>query len=148
MPNTDSKGFTSRISQSGVIGVLRAAALIVLAVGAAGSLVVMFRAGQHTPRLLLVLFTLWVLLPFAVLLLANIVSKRWSTTTRIMLYCTMVIVSLGSLAMYSGWFDVKPAGSANAFLFIAVPAASLIFIAIVDSIAAFIGGRWSRKGGV
>jgi hypothetical protein len=143
MCNSDSNGLASKLSQKGVIGVLRAAALIVLAVGATGSLVFMFREGQHTPRLLLVLFTVWVLFPFVVLLWVSMVSKRWLTLTRITLYCTMVIVALGSLAMYGKLVDVRPAGSANAFLFVALPPASLIFIAIVVSIAALLSRRLS-----
>lgn len=149
MSSHDSNEGTSKTgqgkSQGELIGILRAIALITLAVGATGSLVFMFRAGQHTPRLLLVLFTIWVLFPFAVLIWANTVSRRWSALTRITLYCVTLIVALGSLATYGEWVDVKPSGSANAFLFVAVPPVSLILMTIVVGIAAVISRRFSRR---
>jgi len=140
---------TSRTSQQksegGFIGILRVVSIIALITGATGSLVFMFRAGQQTPRFLLVLFTIWVLTPFIALFWATMVSKRWSVLTRGMLYCVTLIVALGSLAIYSELIDVKPAGSANAFLFVAVPPASMLFIAMVVPIAAFISGRLSSR---
>ncbi len=52
--------------------VLRAAALIALLVGAVGSVGLMLREGHRNPsRLLIVLFTFWVLSPFMALVLAN-----------------------------------------------------------------------------
>jgi len=125
-------------------GILRTAAQIALVVGAIGSLAFMFREGQQTPRLLLILFTIWVLSPFAALLWANRLAKRWSVLTRATLYCVEILVALGSLAIYGEWIDVRPAGSANAFLFVAVPPASLLFSMIVVPIAAFMSGRLSR----
>jgi len=150
MSNNDPSEITSKTSQgrpeSGFLGLLRAVALITLVVVATGSLGFMFRAGQHTPRLLLILFTIWVLSPFVALLWANTVSKRWSVVTRAMLYCVVLIVTLGSLAIYGELVDLKPPGSANAFLFVAVPPVSLLFIMIVVPMAAFISGWLSRQG--
>jgi hypothetical protein len=147
MSNKGSDEITSKTSQEKPKGkslrLLRAAALVALVVGAAGSLGFMFRAGQHTPRLLLILFTIWVLSPFVVLLWAITVSKRWSVLTRSALYYLTLIVMLGSLAIYGEWVHVKPRGSANAFLFVIIPPASLIFIAVVVSITALISGRRS-----
>jgi len=146
MSNTNPSGKTTKSNEGKFPGLLRTVALIALVVGATGSLVFMFRQGQSTPRFLLVLFTLWVLSPFAGLLWANIVSKRWSIPTQGTLYCVMLIVALGSLAIYSKLIDVKPAGSGNAFLYVAVPPVSLLFIAIVVPITAFISSRSSRRG--
>jgi len=131
--------------QAGSPGILRAAALIALIVGAVGSLGFMLRAGQLTPRLLLIPFTIWILSPFVILLWANMISKRWSHITRVTLYCVTLVVTLGSLAIYGEWIDLRPAGSANAFPFVIVPPASLIFIAIVVPMAAFISGRLSQR---
>jgi hypothetical protein len=130
--------------EAGFLGLLRAVALIAVVAGAGGSLVFMLRAGQRTPRLLLVLFIFWVLSPFVALVWGNIVSKRWSVLTRVTLYCVTLIVSLGSLAIYGEWINVRPAGSANAFLFVAVPPVSLVFITIIVGIAALRSGRLSR----
>src|SRR5689334_18971804 len=150
MSNNDPIEITSKTSQgrpeSGFLSLLRAAALIALVVGATGSLVFMFRAGQHTPRLLLILFTIWVLSPFVALLWANTVSKRWSVLTRWSLYSVTIIVTLGSLAIYGNWIDLRPPGSANAFLFVAIPPASLLFIGIVVPMAALLSRRLSHRG--
>jgi len=150
MSNNNSKEMPSRTNQknpkNGWLDVLRIVAFFALVVGAIGSLVFMFRAGQNTPRFLLILFILWVLSPFVVILWTTMVSKRWSILTRITLYCVAILIALGSLAIYSGWINVRPAGSANAFLFVAVPPVSLIFAAIVVPIAAFLSGRMSRVG--
>jgi len=132
--------------EGGFLGLLRAVALIALVVGATGSLGFMLRAGQHTPRLLLVLFTIWVLSPFVALLWANMVSKRWSVVTRVTLYCVTLILTLGSLAIYDELVDLRPPGSANAFLFVAVPPVTLLLITIVVPMAAFMSGRSSRQG--
>ena len=60
------------------LGLLRAAALIAVLAGAAGSVGLMLHAGRHNAsRILLALFALWVLSPFMALLLVNVISKRW-----------------------------------------------------------------------
>ena len=127
------------------LDLLRAVALLAAVAGAAGSLGLMFRAGERTPRFLLVLFTIWVLSPFAALLWANMVSKRWSVLTRATLYCVTLVITLGSFAVYSEWVDVRPAGAANAFLFVAVPPAAWVLTTIVVSIAALLERRRSRR---
>jgi hypothetical protein len=149
MNTNDPSEMTSRAGQGrperGFLGILRAVSLIAVLAGAVGSLSLMLREGQRTPRLLLVLFAIWVLSPFVALLWANIVSKRWSVLTRATLYCVTLVVTLGSLAIYSELVVLKPPGSANAFLFVAVPPASWVFIAIVVGIAALISGWLSRR---
>jgi hypothetical protein len=67
----------------GFLGLLRAVALVAVVVGAAGSVALTLRVGRHNPsRLLLVLFTTWVLSPLVALVLANKASNRWSVLTR------------------------------------------------------------------
>jgi hypothetical protein len=106
----------------------------------------MLRAGQRTPRLLLALFTVWVLSPFAALLWANIVSKGWSVLTRATLYCVTFVITLGSLATYGELVVIRPRGSANAFLFVAVPPVSWGFMTIVVTMAALVS-RWRSHQG-
>jgi len=132
--------------ESDLLTFLRAGALIVGVIGAIGSLGFMLRAGQKTPRLLLIFFIIWVDSPFVALLRANLVSKRWSVVTRITLYCVTLLVTLGSLVSYSELLPLKPPGAASAFLFVAVPPVSWIFMLIVVSIAALISRRLSRRG--
>ncbi|MEK6410571.1 MAG: hypothetical protein AABN34_26905 [Acidobacteriota bacterium] len=129
----------------GFLGLLRALALIAVVAGAGGSLGLMLRAGRSTPRVLLVLFVIWVLSPFVVLAWANMVSKRWSVLTQATLYCVTLVITLGSLAIYGG-VVLPPAGSPNAFVFVVVPPGSWLLMSIVVPIAAFISRRLSHRG--
>ena len=140
---------TSRVSrgrpEGGFLALLRAAALIAAVTGAAGSVGLMLWVGHRNPsRILLVLFAIWVLSPFMALLLANMVSKRWSVITRVTLHCVMLVLTLGSLAIY-GYVVLRPTGSKPAFVFLVVPLGSWLLIAIVVSIGALISGRLSRR---
>ena len=141
---------TSEVSQrrpeGGFLGFLRAAALIAVLAGAAGSVGLMLQAGRHNDsRILLVLFAIWVLSPFMALVLANVVSKRWSVLTRATLYSVTLVLSLGSLAIY-GDVALGPPRAKPAFVFVVVPPASWLFIALVVPIAALISGKLSRRG--
>jgi len=131
--------------EGGFLGRLRAAALIAVVVGAAGTVGLFLRAGQRTPRLLLVLMAIWVLSPFIALVLASVVSKRWSSLTRATLYGVMLAVTLGSLAIY-GDDAMGHRRAQAAFVYVLVPPASWLLIAIAVPIAAFISGRLSRRG--
>ena len=133
-----------REPEGAFLGVLRAAALIAVLAGAAGSLGLMLRAGQRTPRFLLVLFVIWVLSPFGALVWANAVSKRWSVLTRATLYSVMLAVTLGSLAVY-GDDALGHRRPQAAFVYVAVPPASFLLMAIVVPMAAMISGRLSRR---
>ena len=129
----------------GFLDLLRAGARIAVVAGAVGSVGLTLRAGRSTPRLLLVLFVLWVLSPFVALAWANMVAKRWSVLTRAMLYCVTLVVTLGSLAIY-GSVVLPPVGSPRAFLFVVVPPGSWLLITIVVPLTALISGRLSRRG--
>jgi hypothetical protein len=150
MSINDSGEITSEASRgksdAGFLGLLRVVALIAVVAGAVGSLGLMLRAGQRTPRLLLVLFVIWLLSPFVALLWANMISKRWSVVTRATLYCVTLVVTLGSLAVYGELVVIKPPGSPNAFLFVVVPPASWVLMTIVVPMTALISGRLSRRG--
>jgi hypothetical protein len=125
------------------LGLLRAAALTAVVTGAVGSLGLMFRADQRTPRFLLVIFVFWVLSPFVALAWANVVSKGWPALIRATLYCVTFVITLGSLAIY-GKLVLPPAGSPRAFVFVAVPPAAWLLMKVVVSIAALISRRRSR----
>jgi hypothetical protein len=142
-------GSTSEVSpgrpERGFLGLLRAAALIAVLAGAAGSLGLMLHAGRRNDsRILLVLFTIWVLSPFVALVLADVVSKRWSVLTRATLHSVMLVLTLGSLAIY-GDVALGPPRAKTAFVFVVVPPASWLLIAIAVPIAALISGRLSRR---
>ena len=127
------------------LGLLRAMALIAVGAGAVGSLGLMLRADQRTPRFLLVLFVFWVLSPFVALAWANVVSKRWPVLIQAALCCVTLVITLGSLVFY-GKLVLPPAGSPRAFVFVAVPPASWLLMTIVVSIAALISRRRSHRG--
>jgi len=140
---------TSEVSRErperGFLGLLRAAALIAVLAGAAGSFGLMLHAGRRNDsRILLVLFTIWVLSPFVALVLADVVSKRWSVLTRATLHSVMLVLTLASLAIY-GDVALGPPRAKPAFVFVVVPPASWLLIAIAVPIAALISGRLSRR---
>jgi hypothetical protein len=117
------------------LGFLRTVALVVLLVGAGGSLDLTLQAGRNNHSVLLrVLFACWVLSPFIALLVANLISIRWSLLTRRALYFLMLVLTLGSLACYSG--ALSPPGTKPAFVFLIVPLISWLLLATVLPIAA------------
>ena len=129
----------------GFLGFLHAVALTAVVAGAGGSVGLMLWVGHRNPsRILVVLFAIWVLSPFMALLLANMVSKRWSVLTRATLYGVMLILTLSSLAFYG---DVvwRPRPQ-PAFVFLVIPLGSWLLMMIVVPIAALISGRLSRRG--
>jgi hypothetical protein len=130
--------------ECGFLGLLRAATLIAVVCGAAGSIAFLFHASQRRPPLLMAIFVIWVLSPFMALLLADTVSKRWSVVTRVALYSVMLILALGSLAIYED-DALRPRRAQAAFVYVAVPPASWLLFAIVP-MAAFISRRLSRRG--
>ena len=149
MSMNGSSEMTDKASQgkpeSRFLGLLHRLALIAVVVGVLGVGGLMLRAGRSTPRLLLVLFVIWVLSPFVALAWANMVSKRWSVFTRATLYGVTLLITLGALAIY-GAVVLSSAEPPRAFVFVLVPPASWLLMAVVVPIAAFISGRWSRRG--
>ena len=125
------------------LGRVRAAALIVVLAGAVGSVGLMLRAG-HPPLFRRVLFAVWVLSPFALLLLAEMISKRWSVLTRAALYCVMLVLTPVTLVIYAV-VAFGPPRAQPAFVFVLVPPASWALTAIVMPIAGLISGRLSRR---
>lgn len=131
-------------SDAGVVGRLRAAARIAALSGAVGSVGLMLRAGRRNDsKLLLVLMAIWVLSPFVVLLGASVVAKSWPALTQKALYGVMLVIALGSLAIYGA--DTLWSFSAKAaFVFIVVPPASWLLTSTVVLIAALASRRQSR----
>jgi hypothetical protein len=122
--------------------VQRAAQLAVVA-GAVAAIVLMLRAG-HPPLFLRVLFAIWVLAPFVALLAADAVSTRWSVTTRATLHTVMLFLTLASLAIY-GYVVARPPRSTPAFVWVVVPVASCLVIAIVIPAVAFLSRSRSPR---
>jgi hypothetical protein len=124
---------------------LDAVALTAVVIGAVSSVCLMLWVGRRNPsRVLLLLFVIWDLSPFMGLLLADMVSKRWSVITRVTLHIVMLVVALSSLALYAD-VVLRPRPQ-PAFRFLVVPLGSWLLMAIVVPIAALISGGLSRRG--
>ena len=146
-PSESTSKATRGRPDGGSLGLLRAVALTAVVAGALGSSGLMLWVGHRNPsRVLIVLFVIWDLSPFIALILADIVSKRWSVPTRATLYGVMLIIALGSLAFYG---DVvwRPRPQ-PAFMFLVVPLGSWLLMTIVVPIAALVSGRLLRRGAV
>lgn len=127
------------------LGRLRAEARVAMIAGAAGSVSLMLFAGRRNEsRILLVLFSIWVLLPFLALFLASIASKRWLGLTRAALHYAMLVLALGSVATY-GAVVIWPPVSTPAFPFVVVPVASWLLILIVLPMAVLVAA-WRSRG--
>lgn len=120
---------------------LRVAARIAVAVGAAGSVAAMFWVGRHNSSLLVMTFFLvWVVVPFVALAVAHAVSPRWSEATRGALYGVTLTVAALSLAIY-GRIALGPPQPKPAFWFLVFPVVSLVSIAIALGAGAFADRR-------
>ena len=127
---------------------LRSTGLIAAAAGAAGSIAFMLYAGRRNPsRLLVLLFAIWVLSPFAALLSIDAISKRWSPVTRSAVYGLMWLLAVVSPAAY-GYIAVGPPRPQAAFMFVVLPPLSWLVGAAVLAMAAFISSRRAHPGSV
>ena len=112
-------------------------ALAAIVAGAAGSIGLMFLAGSRQRSLLLMgLFTGWVLSPFLLLGWACMVSIRWPAFTRASLYAGALVLTMTSLLAYGGSIPM-PSGSRPAAVFLLVPLASWVFMAVVIALIRF-----------
>jgi len=129
-------------SKNKSLRLLRAIALIAVVAGAVTSLGITLYKGRNNPSaLLMILFAGWVLSPFLALLVANVLSQRWSVPTRVTLYILMLIITLGSLLGYGGAFSSPE--TKNAFVFLVAPLISWILIVTVIPIATSLARRRS-----
>jgi len=118
---------------------LQAVARVALAIGAIGSLVLLFMHGRPS-AFLLILFTGWVLAPFIGLAWADRLSARWAPSSRKWLYYLMIGIAVGSLATYV--YDVATSYE-RAVLFVAVPMVAWALALITIPIAVLAGRRSS-----
>lgn len=110
--------------------------LVIVLAGAVGSVAMTLHAGHNNKSLLLpLLFVVWVLSPFIALVTSNLASGQWKTTARKTFYVLALFITFGSLFAYNGMFS--PAGTKNAFVFLAVPFLSWALIVIAFIIFRF-----------
>ncbi len=124
---------------------LRVAALIAAVAGGVGAaglvLYACIRIGS--PRVLMGLFALWVLTPFVALLVAYVRSRRWPVLTQTVLCWLILVVAVVSFGLYApvALGEQKP----KAPVFVVVPPASWLLIAIVLTAAALISAKRSPR---
>ena len=118
------------------------AARTALSVGAAGSVLLMMRAGARQRSVVLILlFTGWVLSPFFMLALVNLRARTWQPHTRTALYGAMFGVAFISLSVYA--LHALLPGMKAGFIYLVVPAACWLLIAMAFATAAAISPKRS-----
>ena len=118
----------------GNLAALRAVSLIASTAGAVGSIALM-RRGGNPPGFLIVIMAAWVASPFLILMWANIMSKRWPALAQTTLYLMTMAITAVTLAIYLNRI-MYPPRSTGAFVFVAVPPATWVLMAIVAAITA------------
>ncbi|GAC1658969.1 MAG: hypothetical protein NVS4B3_26740 [Gemmatimonadaceae bacterium] len=121
-------------------GPLQRATPVALMVGAAGSLLFVIHAGQRAPAVLRLLFPVWVLSPFAALLVADRFAGRWGRRGRRAVDLSIFGIAVGSLLLYAN-DALGHRRPQAAFAYVAVPAASLLAVAITVSLATLTSRR-------
>jgi hypothetical protein len=123
------------------VGLFRAASVIALAAGAAGSVGFVLYAGLRVgaPRVLLGLFAMWVVSPFVIFAVGYVVSKRWPVLARATLYGVTPVVTVAALVIYGAVALGTP--RPKTAVFVVVAPASCLLVAIVVATAALL----SRK---
>lgn len=118
----------------------RAAFLLPLT-GGAGTVGLLVRSGPRCDSgIRLAFFAIWAISPFVALLLASAISTRWSLLTRVTIYGVMLMVILGSLAIYGNMVS-PPLSSDVAFPFLIVPLGAWLLITIVVPAATLLSRR-------
>ena len=118
----------------GFLESLRTTTLIVLIAGAISSITLMLIAGRSNPsQLVRVLFIGWDLAPFAILILATVVSTTWLKMTRTVLYVVSLAMAVSTVVSYA-YQVARPPVRTAAFMFVMMPVASCALM-IVTSLA-------------
>ena len=117
--------------QSRGLDVLRSVALVLVVVAAIVSFGLMLHVGQYRLSVLMLLFAVWDLSPFAGLFVAGIVSKRWRILMRAALYAVMLFVAGESVVVYGRVVLKRPAQPAFAFLMVPLVSWALLIVVLL-----------------
>jgi multisubunit Na+/H+ antiporter MnhG subunit len=119
---------------------LRFAAVVAVIAGAGGSLGLWIHAAQHPPLIIIALFVIWVLSPFALLGIGYANAQRWTFEAQKALYCVTLFIALATIVIYAD--DALNHRSAHrAFVYVIVPPVSwLLMVAAVT-----VGALRARK---
>ena len=90
------------------ISFLRRITLLLVLTGSVGSLKLTFYAGHNNNSMILtLLYAVWVLSPFIVFLMSDVISRSWSVFARSALCCLMVVLTIAPLLCYSGVLKLR-----------------------------------------
>lgn len=119
---------------------LRIASFIAIVAGIVGSLAFMRRTSPNMPRLLVVLIGLWVISPFVLLAVGDMLATRWPRLNRATIYALALVLAVASLMIYRA-VAFGPPRAKPAFFFVLIPPVSWLVIATALATAALV----SRK---
>lgn len=126
------KGFTFRF--------FPLCAWLVLAASAVCSVYFVLRTGRNNDSLLLnALFTIWVFSPFAGLFAAERMSVKWVSAARFTIYTLMLVLSIGAVIAYSGYWKIP--GAKPAFIFLVFPLISWMLLVVAMLLLRIISKR-------
>lgn len=110
--------------------------LIAAEIGLMGSFALTLYVGRNNAsQLLKLIFLMWVSVPFVILLIAHVQSKKWSERSRGVLDWLSYFVTAITLAVY-GLIALYPPRTKRGFAFVVLPPLSVLVSAVVGGIAA------------
>ncbi|MDP9042225.1 MAG: hypothetical protein M3N30_09600 [Bacteroidota bacterium] len=128
------------LTRNDKLDMLRIISLVVVTAASLASFIFTIRAGHRNKSVILILlFAIWVLSPFVTMAVAGVASVCWSNINRVRLYILMTLMSLISLAAYSG--VLIPYGAKPAFVFLIGPLLSWVILTIIFLLVRFRKGR-------
>jgi hypothetical protein len=133
-----------RLLMDNSLGGLRSAAFVAVLFGSIGSIGLLRHAQQRTPPMLVMLFVIWVAAPFILLGIANVRSPRWPRRVQLTLCIITLIVTIGSLLIYLD-DNMAHRTTKAAFVWVAVPPASVLVSVIAVGIAALMNKASASK---
>ena len=104
---------------------------VVLMIAATVSLGLQLYAGRNSPQHVVVLLVAaWVLSPFVVLASLTYLGRTWATSVQSALAYSILVTCIASVAAYAIAVLRPLASKPPAFLFVAVPPASLLLVTV------------------
>jgi hypothetical protein len=117
-----------------ILKLFRVTAIVIWAIGAGVSVNLTLFAGHNNKSALLVgLFVIWVLSPYAAMLAAYVFFRRRPPMVRVTVYGLMLVISIISILAYSNTFN--PFAGKPAAVFLIVPLILWVVILVALPVA-------------
>ncbi len=127
-----------------LFSILRIAFFIAIVGGTVGSIALMRRTSPNMPPILVVLIGLWVISPFVLLVLGDVLANRWPLLSRTMIHVLALVLTVGSLAIYRS-VAFGPPRPKPAFFFVLIPPIAWLVIATGVGMAALVSRKRSMR---